>query len=110
MPLYMAQVAYTPEHFASLTRDPDVRTADVGELAQELGCRLVSFYYSFGEYDAVVVFEAPDETAMTALVLAALSAGHIRASKTTQLVDPKAAAEAMRRAGAAAFKAPGGRQ
>ena len=110
MPLYMAQAAYTPEHFASLTRDPDVRTADISELAQELGCRLVSFYYSFGEYDAVIIVEAPNETAMTALALAALSAGHVRASKTTQLIAPESAIEAMRQAGAAAFKAPGGRR
>jgi uncharacterized protein with GYD domain len=108
MPRYMAQAAYTPEHFASLTRDPDNRAADVGDLAQDFGCRLVSFYYSFGEYDAVIVVEAPDETAMTALMLAALGAGHIRASKTTQLIAPEAAVEAMRQAGAVAFKAPGG--
>ena len=45
---------------------------------------------------------------MTAVLLAALGAGHIRAIKTTQLLAPKDAVEAMRQVGAAAFKAPGG--
>jgi uncharacterized protein with GYD domain len=108
MPLYMSQVAYTPEHFAALTKQPEDRTEAVRAVGQKLGCRLVSFYYSFGEYDGVTIFEAPDETAMTAVLLAALGAGHIRAIKTIQLLAPKDAVEAMRQAGAAAFKAPGG--
>lgn len=52
--------------------------------------------------------EAPNEAAITAVLLAAIGAGHIRASKTTQLLTPSAAMEAMRQAGAAGFKAPGG--
>jgi uncharacterized protein with GYD domain len=103
----MSQVAYTPEHFEALTKEPRDRTEDISALAQKLGCRLISFYYSFGEYDGVVIAEAPNETAMSAVLLAALSAGHIRASKTTQLLAPKDAVEALRQAGAAAFRAPG---
>ena len=108
MPLYMSQVAYTREHLAALTKEPQDRTEAISAVAQKLGCRLLSFYYSFGEYDGVVIAEAPNETAMSAVLLAAISAGHIRASKTTQLLAPKDAVEAMRQAGTAAFKAPGG--
>jgi len=106
----MSQVAYTPDHLAALTQQPEDRTEAIRAIGQKLGCQLVSFYYSFGEYDGVTIFEAPNETAMTAVLLAALGAGHIRAIKTTQLLAPKDAVEAMRQAGAAAFQAPGGRR
>jgi uncharacterized protein with GYD domain len=108
MPVYLSQVAYTAEHFAAMTKQPVDRTEAVRAIGEKLGCRLVSFYYSFGDYDGVTIFEAPDETAMTAVLLAAIGAGHIRAIKTTQLLAPKDAVEAMRRAGAAEFSAPGG--
>jgi uncharacterized protein with GYD domain len=108
MALYMSQVAYTPAHLAALTKDPQDRTEAISAVAQKMGCRLVNFYYSMGEYDGLVIIEAPNETAMTAVLLAAIGAGHIRASKTTQLLAPRDAVEAMRQAGAAAFTAPGG--
>jgi uncharacterized protein with GYD domain len=108
MPLYMSQVAYTPEHLSALTKEPQDRTEAISALAQKFGCRLISFYYSFGEYDGVVIVDAPNETAVTALLLAALGGGHIRATKTSQLLSPRDAMEAMRQAGTAAFKAPGG--
>jgi len=38
-----------------------------------MGRRLVSFYNSFGEYDLLVIYEAPDETTAAAIVLAAVS-------------------------------------
>ena len=108
MPLYMSQVAYTQAHLAALTREPQDRTEAISALAQKLGCRLESFYYSLGEYDGLVIIEAPNEAAITAVLLAAIGAGHIRASKTTQLLAPRDAVEAMRQAGAAAFTVPGG--
>ena len=108
MPLYMTQVAYTQAHLAALTREPKDRTEDLRALADKLGCRLLNFFYSLGEYDALIILEAPNETALTATLLAGLGAGHIRATKTTQLVDPSEAVEAMRLAGAVAFTAPGG--
>ena len=107
MPLYMAQAAYTPEHLASLTGQPDDRTADVRELAQELGCRLVSFHYSFGEYDGLIILEAPDEKTAAASVLAAVSTGSLRAIKTTNLLTVEDTMEALRRAGEVTFRGPG---
>ena len=107
MSLYMTQVSYTPEHFAALSKKPEDRTEAISALAQKHGCRLVSFYYSFGDYDAVVIFDAPNETAVTAMVLTALGTGHVRTAKTTQLLTPKVAVEGMRQAGSAGFKAPG---
>lgn len=107
MPLYMTQAAYTPEAWATLTKKPENREEAIGGLLQKLGGRLVSFYNCFGDYDAVVIFEAPDETTAAATILAAISPGHVKAIKTTTLLTAEQGMEAMRKAGAQTYRAPG---
>ena len=106
MALYMVQFAYTAEAWTALTKHPENRTAAVQALAQKAGCRVDALYYSFGEYDGFIVLEAPDETAVTTFVLAALGPGHIKASKTTVLMRPDAVVEAMKRASTLSFQGP----
>jgi uncharacterized protein with GYD domain len=107
MPLYMTQFAYTPEAWAALTRSPEDRSRAFGSLAESIGGRMVSFYYSFGEYDGVVIFEAPDEQSAASGVLAAISPGHLKTVRTTPLLSVEEAMEAMRRAGEVTYRGPG---
>ena len=106
MPLYMAQFAYTPEAWTTFTKNPENRTAAVQSLAQKLGCRVENLYYSFGEYDGFIILEAPDESTVTAFLLAAMSPGHLRATKTTVLMRPESVVEAMKKAGAVTYQGP----
>jgi uncharacterized protein with GYD domain len=106
MALYMAQFAYTPEAWTAFTKHPEDRTKAVQALAQKLGCRFEALYYSLGEYDGFVILEAPDETTVTAFVLAAIAPGHLRATKTTVLMRPGAIVDAMKKAGGMAYKGP----
>jgi uncharacterized protein with GYD domain len=106
MSLYMAQFAYTPEAWTAFTKHPEDRTATVQALAQKVGCQFEGLYYSFGEYDGFVMIEAPDEATVTAFVLAAMSPGHLRATKTTLLMRPATTVEAMKKAGGLTFKGP----
>jgi uncharacterized protein with GYD domain len=107
MPLYMTQFAYAPEAWAALTENPEDRSAALGELHESMGSRLISWYLSFGEYDGLTIYEAPDEATAGAVVLAAARGGHLRATKTTRLFTAEEGMEMMRRAGATAFRAPG---
>jgi hypothetical protein len=68
--------------------------------------RVEALYYSFGEDDGMVIVEAPGETTVTAFVLAAMSPGHLRASKTTVLMRPAAVVDAMKKAGGVSYKGP----
>jgi uncharacterized protein with GYD domain len=43
-----------------------------------MGIETKSIYWTVGEYDVVVTFEAPDDASMTALALAISSAGNVR--------------------------------
>jgi uncharacterized protein with GYD domain len=106
MPQYMLQFAYTAEAWAALTSNPTDRSEIVGTLAQKLGCRMLGLYYHFGKYDGTLLFDAPDDMTANALVLATIAPGHLRATRTTRLMTPGEAVEAMRKARGAGFEAP----
>ena len=107
MPLYMTQFAYTQEAWATLAENPEDRSAPVRELLETMGGRLVSWYLSFGEYDGLAIYEAPDDATAGAVVVAAARPGHFRATKTTPLFTADESVEMMRRAGGTAYRAPG---
>jgi uncharacterized protein with GYD domain len=106
MAVYMVQFAYTTEAWTALTKHPEDRTAAVRALAEKLGCQFEALYYSFGEYDGFLIMEAPDEATVTAFVLAAIGPGHVRATKTTVLMRPATAVEAMKKAKGIPYKGP----
>jgi uncharacterized protein with GYD domain len=108
MAFYMIQGAYTAEALATMAKNPQDRSVPVRELVQKLGGRMISLYFCFGEYDVVVLVELPDDTAATAVALAAVSPGHLKAYKTTKLFTVEETMEAMRKAGSLAFPGPSG--
>lgn len=107
MPQYMAQFSYTGQAWAALAQHPADRTEVIGGLAAKLGCRLLNLHYTMGEYDGLVILEAPDDIAVMAFIIAAHAPGHIKASKTTRLYSSAEAVDAMRKAGGATFQGPG---
>jgi uncharacterized protein with GYD domain len=102
----MIQAAYTAEAMAAMAKNPQDRSVPVRELMQKLGGRLMSFYFCFGEYDVVGLVELPDDTAASAVAMAAVSPGHLKAIKTTKLFTVEETMEAMRRAGSLTFQGP----
>ena len=107
MPLYMTQGAYTADAWRAMVQNPENREDALRGLLGQLGGRLQALYHTFGEYDVLAIFEAPDETTATAVVLAAVSAGHLKAVKTTPILTAQQAMEAMRKAGGQQYRAPG---
>jgi uncharacterized protein with GYD domain len=106
MALYLVQGAYTAEALATMAKNPQDRSVPVRELVQKLGGRLAGFYFCFGEYDVVALVELPDDSAATALALAAVSPGHLKVYKTTKLFSVEETMEAMRKAGSLTFQGP----
>ena len=106
MALYMAQFAYTAEALATMAKNPQDRSVPSRELIEKSGGRLIGFYFCFGEYDGVALFEAPDDMTATAVALAAVSPGHLKAYKTTKLFTVEETMEAMRKAGSLTFQGP----
>jgi uncharacterized protein with GYD domain len=106
MALYMVQFSYTAEAWAALAKNPQDRSVPIKALAEKMGGKLIGVYYCFGEYDGVVFAELPDDKAAIAIVLAAVSPGHLKANKTTRLFTVEETMEAMRMAGSLAFQGP----
>ena len=68
---------------------------------------MIAFYHSFGEYHGAIIAEVPDDVSSSAVAIAAQSAGHLKTYKTIPLLSAEEGLEALRRAGAAAFRGPG---
>lgn len=107
MPLYKVEFSYNPETWAALCANPEDRSQPVRELAESMGGRLVSFYYSFGEYDGFAISEVPDSLAAGTAALAALAPGHLKNTKTTPIFTVEEAMQMMGRAGEATLRRPG---
>jgi uncharacterized protein with GYD domain len=103
MPIYMYQGAYTPESWAAQLKNPQNRVETVGrQVCEAVGGRLIGAWYSFGEYDMVVIAEMPNNQAASALPLAIAAGGALKAFKTTVLMTGAEGVDAMRQADAVA--------
>jgi uncharacterized protein with GYD domain len=82
--------------WGTLNRAAEDRTP---ALAEKLGRR----FEALGEYDGCVILEVPDESTVTTFVLAAITPGHLRATKATLLMRAGAVVEAMKKVSGMAF-------
>ncbi len=107
MPLYMTQYSLTPEAWAALAKKPEDRSMAVKALFDKIGGRLIGMYYSYGEYDGVIISECPDNVSHAGATIAAVVPGHLRAVRTTVLFSVADAMQAMKRAGTISYSGPG---
>ncbi len=108
MARYLIQVSYTTQGISDLVKNPQDRAAAVRPLLEGLGGKLESFDYAFGDYDAVLIAELPDNVSMVALSMAVSASGAVGSLKTTALIPMNEAVEAMRKAGTVGYRPPGG--
>lgn len=83
MPIYITQGRYTREAIKGMVVRPEDRADAVGRLLAKAGGRLIGYYVTFGDYDFLVIAEAPSETQMAAVLLAAAAGGGVTDLKTT---------------------------
>jgi uncharacterized protein with GYD domain len=105
MPKYLIQASYTAEGLLGLQKDKaSGRKAVVSEAAEKLGGKLEALYYAFGEDDAVVILDLPDNVSASALSLAISASGLVR-TKTTPLLTVDEADQALQKS--VSYRAPG---
>jgi uncharacterized protein with GYD domain len=107
MGYYMFQVAYIPEAVAGMIRKPEDRSVAVKAVVEKIGGKLEGIWFAFGEYDAVVIVQLPDNVSAVASAMVAASTGQFKAFKTTPLITMQESMEAMKKGGGIQFKAPG---
>jgi len=98
MPLYLYQAAYTPESLAAQIKDPKDRVEVVKPVFDAIGARILAAGHPFGEYDVLVVFEAPNDTAVASLALAVGAGGAVKSARTTRLLSTQEWVESLRHA------------
>jgi uncharacterized protein with GYD domain len=86
MPKYLVQARYTNQGIQGLLKDSaSGRRADVQAAVKAVGGKVEAFYYAFGDEDAIVILDLPNNTAAAALSLSVSAAGAVR-MRTTPLL------------------------
>jgi uncharacterized protein with GYD domain len=98
MPFYLIRASYTSAATSNLVQHPQHREEVLRKTCEALGGRMHHFFFSFGEYDAMVLAELPDNKAAAALSLSAEASGALRTIHTTVLLTVDEALEAMKKA------------
>jgi uncharacterized protein with GYD domain len=98
MPKYLIEATYTAQGEEGLrSKGGTDRRKAVGDMVKTVGGKLESFYFGFGEHDAYVIVDLPDDESAAAVALIVNSAGGAKA-QTTVLLTPEQVDEAAKRA------------
>ncbi len=77
MPTYVTLVRYTQQGVENIKESPN-RLDAAREAAKSMGVEISEFYLAMGQYDSVIIGDAPDDETMTSFILASASLGNIR--------------------------------
>ena len=106
MSFYALQASYTSLAWAALVKSPENRLEAVRPAVERLGGRIMNGWFSFGDYDLLIVCEMPDAVSAAALSMAVSAGGAVKAVKTTPLMTFDEGAAALEKARAAEYVAP----
>lgn len=89
MPKYLIQASYTTEGVKGLAKDGGTKRRQAAEAAiTSAGGRVESFYFAFGDHDAYIVVDGPDNASVAAASLAVNASGAVTV-KTVVLLTPE---------------------
>jgi uncharacterized protein with GYD domain len=105
MPKYLVQASYTREGVEGVrSKGGSSRRDAVADTAKSLGGQLETFYFAFGDHDAFVIVDLPDNEAAAAVALSVNASGGATA-KTIVLLTPEQVDDAAKRS--VDYRAPG---
>lgn len=109
MALFITQGRFTREYLTGGLAKPEDRQAAISRLCEQAGGRMISLYFTLGQYDFMVISEMPDAQTASVLALVASGGGGITESVTSQAFTPAEAKTLFERAGrlAGAYKPMG---
>ena len=106
MPKYLIEASYTPEGVKGVqSAGGSSRRDAVAAVAESVGGKLESFHFGFGESDAYVIVDLPDNESAAAVALSVNASGGASA-KTTVLLTPEEVDAAAKRS--VDYRPPGG--
>ncbi len=103
MSLYLIQAAYSQEALRAMTQNPQDRTNALRAPIESLGGKIHNLFLSFGDYDAVLLLEMPNNIAAAAIAIAIAAGGACKNIKTTPLMTVAEGIEALKQAAASGY-------
>jgi uncharacterized protein with GYD domain len=97
MTLYMYQASYTAKSMAAQLQDPQDPVEAIRPTLEELGATILVAGFPFGEYDVLVVYEAPDDMTAASVAMAVAAEGEVKSAKTTRLLSGPEWLESLRK-------------
>jgi uncharacterized protein with GYD domain len=89
MKKYLIKAAYNSSGVKGLIQDGgSKRRSEVQKMIETMGGKLESFYFAFGEHDAYITAELPDDVSAVAINLRVNASGLVSVS-TTVLLTPE---------------------
>jgi uncharacterized protein with GYD domain len=105
MPKFLIKVAYTAEGTRGVAKEGGTaRKSAVQKLIEAQGGTLETFYYAYGDDDAIIIVDMPDASSGLALTLAVNASGAARLT-TVPLITPEEVDAAGRVS--VSYRAPG---
>jgi uncharacterized protein with GYD domain len=105
MAKYLLTASYTADGAKGLLKDGGSKRRAAAEQAiKSTGGKLEAFYFAFGENDAYVIIDAPDNAAVVAASLAINASGAVK-TNTVVLLTPEEVDQATKKT--VTYKAPG---
>ena len=83
MPLFITRGNYTINAVSGLIAKPEDRTEAISKVFAGLGAKLQALYYTCGEYDFMIIVEAPSEKEVLAGLIVAAGTGTVTNLNTT---------------------------
>ena len=97
MPKYLFEASYTQEGLKGIqSAGGSSRRDAVAQLAESVGGSLESFHFAFGDRDAYVIVDLPDNESATAVALTVNGSGAVTV-KTAVLLTPEEVDDAAKR-------------
>jgi len=97
MTIYMYQASYTARSMAAQLKEPQDPVEAIRPTLEELGAKILVAGFPFGEYDVLVVYEAPDDMTAASVAMAIAAAGEVTSGKTTRLLSGQEWLESLRK-------------
>ena len=97
MAKYLLTASYTADGVKGLMKDGGSKRQQAAEAAvKSVGGRMEAFYFAFGEHDAIVLVDAPDNASVAAASMAINASGAVQ-TKTIVLLTPEEVDQATKK-------------
>ncbi len=111
MPIFLVQFNYAPRSIKTMVSQPEVdRAAEAAAMVTSLGGKLLGHWFALGEFDGVVLVDAPDSSTAASITIAIGGTGAVSRLQTTVLLTMAEEQQARRRAATASHLPLGDQQ